>query len=91
MKFPDQNQPHPCILVKTVESLRETGSSKKHPRLSRFTNFIMLPEDVLGYRLTHPECSVKDISEACWYSKRQIWKILNKYGAYPYRLIIGKN
>ncbi|GFV06247.1 uncharacterized protein TNCV_4589061 [Trichonephila clavipes] len=32
-------------------------------------------EDVLGYVLTHPESSVRDISKACFYSKSTVWNI----------------
>ncbi|GFU28647.1 DUF4817 domain-containing protein [Trichonephila clavipes] len=34
-------------------------------------------EDVLGYVLTHPESSVRDISKACSYSKSTVWNVLH--------------
>ncbi|GFY31500.1 DUF4817 domain-containing protein [Trichonephila clavipes] len=47
-------------------------------------------EDVLGYVLTHPESSIRDISKACFYSKSTVWNILHTYGAYPYRPVLAQ-
>ena len=44
----------------------------------------------MGYTLTYPQSSVLNISQACGYSKLQVWNILSTYGAYPYRPILGQ-
>lgn len=69
MKFPDQNQSHSNTIAKIIKRLTETGSFKKHPRLSRFTNSTVPPDDILGYTLAHLEFSVQYIIRECIYSK----------------------
>ncbi|GFT53630.1 DUF4817 domain-containing protein [Trichonephila clavipes] len=47
-------------------------------------------EDVVGYALAHPESSVRDIGEACSYSKSTVWNILHTHGAYPYHPVLAQ-
>ena len=58
--------------------------------LSRATpSSLQIPtEDILGYALTHPESSVRDISKACFYSKSTVWNILHMYSTYSYHPVL---
>ncbi|GFT03439.1 DUF4817 domain-containing protein [Trichonephila clavipes] len=58
-----------------VQRLYKTGSCHRRIPLSHPTpsSLRILAEDVLGYVLTLPECSVQDISKACSYSKSTMW------------------
>ncbi|GFY09134.1 uncharacterized protein TNCV_4663251 [Trichonephila clavipes] len=47
-------------------------------------------EDVLGYALAHPESSVRDISNACSYSKSTVWNVLHTYVLYPYCPVLAQ-
>ena len=54
--------------------------------ISRTQQVPMSVQDVLAYALAYPHSNARNISEACGYSKSQVWNILGPYGAYPYRL-----
>ncbi|PRD19392.1 UNVERIFIED_CONTAM: hypothetical protein NCL1_57459 [Trichonephila clavipes] len=47
-------------------------------------------EDFLGYALAYPESSLRDISNACSYSKSTVWNLLHTYGAYPYCPVLAQ-
>lgn len=90
IKFPNANHPSASTISNVVTRLRETGSvlnRKRSRSIMDLTKHVHV-EDVLGYALAHPQSSVRSISEACGYSKSQVWNILNTYGAYPYRPIL---
>lgn len=42
-------------------------------------------EEILEYALAYPQCSVRNISEACTCSKPNAWNVLNMHGTHPYR------
>lgn len=92
LNFPGQKHPSGNTIVSAVKRLKETGSFKKRFPTNRFTDSTLLipDEDILGYALAYPQCSVRDISKACGCSKSCIWRVLNKYGAHPYRPILGQ-
>lgn len=84
IRFPNDKHPSPGVILNVVKRLRETGSVMKHSR-PRNLNTHVSKEEILGYALAHPQSSVRNISQACGSSKSYVWKVLNLYGAYPYR------
>ncbi|GFW16795.1 DUF4817 domain-containing protein [Trichonephila clavipes] len=71
IKFPSRRHSSYCTIASAVQRLYKTGSCHRRIPLSRATpSSLRIPaEDVLGYALSHPESSVRDISKACFYSK----------------------
>ncbi|GFX08322.1 DUF4817 domain-containing protein [Trichonephila clavipes] len=86
--------PYPsyCTIASAVQRLNKTGSCHRRILLSRPTpsSLRILAEDVLGYVLTLPESSVRDISKTCSYSKSAMWNILHTYGVYSYRPVLAQ-
>ncbi|PRD34646.1 UNVERIFIED_CONTAM: hypothetical protein NCL1_13947 [Trichonephila clavipes] len=93
IKFPIRRYPSYCTIAHAVQRLYKTRSCHRRIPLSRATpSSLRIPaEDVLGYVLTHPESSVRDISKACSYSKSTVWNILHTYGAYPFRPVLAQD
>ncbi|GFU36930.1 DUF4817 domain-containing protein [Trichonephila clavipes] len=79
IKFPCRTYSSFCTIARAVQHLYKAGSCHRRIPLSHVTpSSLRIPaEDVLGYALTHPESSVRDISKACSYSKLTVWNILH--------------
>lgn len=93
IKFPGARHPSENTIVRAVKRLRKTGSIKNYYPSDRVaaSSLHIHDDEVLGYAFAQPESSVRDISKACSYSKSQVWRILNRHGAYPYRPTLGQS
>ncbi|GFY02879.1 DUF4817 domain-containing protein [Trichonephila clavipes] len=82
-----------CEMVLLHGQCNRTGSCHRRIPLSRATPpSLQIPtEDVLGYVLTHPECSVRDISKACSYSNRRCGTYCILYDAYIFRPVLAQD
>ncbi|GFU20968.1 DUF4817 domain-containing protein [Trichonephila clavipes] len=91
IKFPSRKHPSYCTIDRAVQRLYKTGSCHRRIPLSCATpSSLRIPAyDILGYVLTHPESSARDISKACSYSKSTVWNILHTNGEYPFRPVLA--
>ena len=82
-------RPHPSwqIIENIMKRFLKTGNVTKwlRPGRPRSVRQLVQPEGLLAYALVHPQSSTREIRKNCGLTKGQVWIILYKLSANPYR------